>query len=817
MNSHTKRLLTKSKQPTSCYHCGLPVNDSRKYYVVINDSAQPMCCAGCQVVTQTIIDNDLSDYYQFRDPTTSKKPDSLILQKLEKNKVYDRPPIRSRYVKLISSQIDEITLMLEGLTCAACAWLIEKQLSKQVGIENIEVNYSNMTAIIKWNRSELELSKILTVIRQIGYVATPYEPRIQYQQLQKQHSQQLKRIGITAVLGMQIMIISVALYFGHFTGIDESWKDLLQKLGLLFTLPILFYGAQPFFKASLIQLKNVQPGMDVPVCLGLSLAFIASIWTIISGKGEVYFDSITMFVLLLLVARYFMHSSLLTASHGIERLATNTPLSASRLIQHSISSMAESVTADELKPGDWIRVLAGYVLPADGVVVNGSSSVNQAVISGESRAITVSENAKVIAGSINIDSPLIVKVTASGENTVFSAIEKMTKQSLSAQSIDSSLIDFIARWFVVGVLTIASAVAIYWWNTAPDQWLSVTIAVLVISCPCALSLSVPTAYATTNSKIMSQGLLLTKTAALENLTKTTHVVLDKTGTLTSETLQLESIKTFENLNQKQALRIAASMEVNSDHVLAKAILNKNEKPLYQAANWKNHIGLGISAEIESERYYLGSVEFLKEKANLKFDLSPTTSTVYLANKTSLLGEFHFSHSLRDGVFDLLDYFKNLNKPILMVTGDSQGPAIELAKQLGIKQVHSDCKPEDKLKIVKDLQEQGSNVLMIGDGINDSPVLAAADTSIAVSGATPLAVSGADIVMVNPSLSAINDLYQSALKTKNIIRQNISWSIGYNLLAIPFAASGMINPLFAAIGMSASSIIVVLNAQRLRQA
>ncbi len=816
MSDHIKNKFEHPTSAMKCFHCGLPVIDQSKFEVVINGQVEPMCCAGCQAVAQTIIDNGLTDFYRYRDSTTIQKPEELIPSSLIKNQIYDRPNIRSRYVRPISAQFDEASLTLDGMTCAACAWLIEKQLCKLPGIENIDINYSSMIAKVKWNHSQVELSQILAAIREIGYLATPYEPRIQYQQLLKQRSAQLKRIGITAALGMQVMIISVALYFGHFSGIEDSWKILFQRLGLLLTLPIIFYSALPFYKASATQIKHFQPGMDVPVCLGLTLAFLASLWTIISGRGEVYFDSITMFVFLLLVARYFMHNSLLNASHSIERLAANTPLSAARLTEHSVSSMAESVSAEELKPGDWIRVLAGYVVPADGVVIHGNSTVNQAVISGESTPIKVTENSKVIAGSVNHDGPLIIKVTASGENTVFSAIEKLAKQSLSTQSMDLPLIDFIARWFVVGVLTLASIVAVYWWNTHPEQWLTVTIAVLVITCPCALSLSVPTAYACANSNMMSKGLLLTRTDAIEQLTKIDHLVLDKTGTLTNDKLAVERVNVHGNLTKTEALKLAASMEINSDHVLAKAILEQNNQPLYPLEKWTNHTGLGISATIDKRQYYLGSAEFISQIVPLHKIANQSGSVVLLANSERILAELYFSHSLRSGVNDLVDYAKQQKISILMLTGDSQGPAKELAGMLGIEKIYCDCKPKDKLQIVEDLQKQSAKVLMIGDGINDSPVLAKADVSIAVAGATPLAVSGADIVMVNPSLAAIRDLHLFANQTSRIIRQNISWAIGYNLLAIPFAASGFINPLFAAIGMSLSSVIVVLNAQRLRK-
>ena len=487
MSDHIK-IVTTSEEMDTCFHCGLPVPENQNFKVFLNGRDQPMCCAGCQAVAQTIVENDLIDYYQYRDQTAIKKPQDLIPEIITNNTIYDRDSIRSKYVQSSSDGIDQITLMLEGLTCAACAWLIEKKLQKESGIISIEVNYTSMIAQLRWRRSQIPLSKILTLIRRIGYVATPYEPRIQYKQQLEERSRQLRRIGITALLAMQVMIISVALYFGHYTGMDDNWKVFFHKLGLLFTLPIMFYSAQTFFKASTLQLRSLQPGMDVPVCLGLSLAFISSIWTVISGKGEVYYDSIAMFVFLLLVARYFMHSSILAASHSIERLAANTPLWASRLTEHSISAIGENVTAEELVPGDWIRVLANNVIPADGIIVSGSSSVNQAMISGESKPVQVTCDDRVLAGSVNNANPVIIKVTASGQNTVYSAIEKMTEQGLAQQVSNLPLIDLIARWFVSGILIIATAVGLFWWYTEPQQWLTTTVAVLVVSCPCALSL-----------------------------------------------------------------------------------------------------------------------------------------------------------------------------------------------------------------------------------------------------------------------------------------------------------------------------------------
>ena len=799
----------------SCYHCGLAIADGETFTVEIDQGLQPMCCAGCQAVAQAIMDNDLGDYYRYRDVSKATKPAELIPQALTNSEVYDRPNVRNQYTKSLGKDLDEITLMLEGLNCAACAWLIEKQLNKQNGIESIEVNYTSLTAKLKWNQEQIALSKILNLIRNIGYIAIPFEPRIQYQQLLTAHSQQLKRIGITAVLGMQVMIISVALYFGHYSGIDDSWKQFFHKLGLLFTLPIMFYSAQSFFKASFKQLLSLQAGMDVPVCLGLTLAFTASVWTTVSGHGEVYYDSVTMFVFLLLVARYFMHGSVLAASHNIERLAANSPMVALRLKQHSTSSLGETITAEELRRGDWIRVLAGYVIPADGVVVSGSSTVNQALISGESKPISVDIDDNVIAGSLNNKNPLIIKVTASGTNTVFGGIEKLARQGLQQNPVQLQFIDWIAKWFVVSVLVIAATVALFWWQFDSGQWLANTIAVLVVSCPCALSLSVPSAYAATTSKLIENGSMLTDSTAIEKLTHVCHVVFDKTGTLTRENLVIEKITTHAQIDQQTALQLAASLEINSDHPLAVSFIKTNKGNLKPVEDWHYQTGLGVAAKIDSRQLYLGSAQFINQATGVDMSRSENNSVVFLADHTGVLAEFIFSYSLRDGVVDVLTYFKNQGKTVSMLTGDDREPANALAHQLKIENVYSECKPHEKLNVINKLKKQHGTVLMIGDGINDSPVLAGADVSIAVAGASPLAVSGADIVMVNPSLKAIISLHKAALKTAKIIRQNISWAIAYNLLAIPFAASGIINPLFAAVGMSLSSILVVLNAQRLR--
>ena len=816
MIDHNQNLAKVNQYSSACFHCGLSVPENSNFSVNILGEQQPMCCPGCQAVAQAIVENGLIDYYKYRDPKVAKKPLDLVPDAIKKDNIYDRASIRNRYVKSSTDDGDQVTLMLEGLTCVACAWLIEKQLQKQPGIVSIEVNYTSMIAKLTWHQNQIPLSKILTLIRQLGYIATPYEPRIQYKQQLDQRSQQIRRIGITGILAMQVMIISVALYFGDYTGMDESWKQFFQKLGLLFTLPIIFYSASNFFRASIYQLRSLQPGMDVPVCLGLSLAFMASIWTLISGSGDVYYDSIAMFVFLLLVARYFMHSSILAASHSIERLAANTPLMASRLSEHSISAMAESVTAEELCPGDWVRVLAGNVIPADGIIESGSSSINLAMMSGESKPIQVTNNDKVLAGSVNVSKPLIIKVTASGQNTVYSAIEKMTKQGLAQRSSDLPLIDLIARWFVSAILLVAFAVAVYWWNRAPDQWLPITVAVLVVSCPCALSLSVPSAYAATTSKLIESGLMLTHSQAIERLNHITHVIFDKTGTLTSDTLGVGDVKTFTGLSRQEVLKIAASLEINSQHPLAKAIVQENKKTLFMVQDWSDETTQGISATINSKRYYIGSAKFIHIKTGLKLDGINFDSGALLADGNSIIASFEFKQNLREGVYELIDYFKSKNKPVIMLTGDRPAPADDLANQLGIDKVYSECMPQDKLDIVEAMQnKQNASILMIGDGINDSPVLAVADVSIAVAGASPLAVSGADIVMAQPDLKSVMTLDRYAIKTSKIIRQNITWAVGYNLLAIPFAASGLITPLLAAIGMSLSSIIVVLNAQRLR--
>jgi Cu2+-exporting ATPase len=812
---------------SDCFHCGLPNPAGTNYQLTIScitdKTPKQFCCPGCVAVAKVIIDAGLQNYYAYRDADKKigTSPEDLIPEALRNTAIYDNSSIRQQYVRNLGDDLDEITLMLDGLTCAACVWLIDHHLLKQDGIVDIDTNLSNLTTVIRWNPALITVSEILTQIHSIGYGASPYEPRVQYQKLLSQRKQQLKRLGITAALGMQIMVISVGLYFAAFSGIDPQWQELLHKAGLLFCLPIMLYSARPFFSASMQQLKTHRLGMDTPVTLGLSLAFLASIWAVISNRGEVYFDSIAMFVLFLLLARYTVHNSRLLAAQSIERLAQHIPLTAMRMQQKSHHAEHEIISAKELVPKDWVRVLPGHTLPADGIIRAGNSKLNQAVISGESKPIAIMAGDSVIAGSINIEQPLVIEVTASNEQTVLSGIEALAQQSMMNKNEPSILLHYIARWFAIGVLSLASLVAIYWWIYDPTLWLDITISVLVVSCPCALSLASPTALAIANNRLISKGLLLANSAAIEQLPKVTHVIFDKTGTLTQSNLTVSNSRLITKTNVPESsddlLQIAASLTVNSEHPLASAITAHNQRALLTTTDWHNTVGAGLSGVIDGKNYFLGSADFIRKKLGTDIAIKlPDTAHTILATKQAVLVIFEFENTLRTGVQETIDYFLSQQKQVIMLTGDAELPARHLAKQLGIDMVYANCKPEKKLEIVSQLQVKKDNsLLMVGDGINDSPVLAHCDVSVAVEGAAPLAVSGADIVMVGADLAEITELHKLSIKTQRIIKQNLSWALGYNLLAIPFAASGYIQPLFAAIGMSLSSLVVLLNARRLK--
>ncbi|MDH5710779.1 MAG: heavy metal translocating P-type ATPase metal-binding domain-containing protein, partial [Gammaproteobacteria bacterium] len=475
-----------------CFHCGLTVPDQFDIHVKINGRDEPMCCYGCQAVAQSIVDSGMADFYKFR-TAPSQKAGEIVPEFLQRLKAYDNPQIQKQFVTDGSEEIREVALILEGIVCAACIWLNEKHLNALPGVISASINYSNSRARVRWDNNRISLSEILESITRIGYLAHPYNPDRQQHIIEKEKKQQLRRIGIAALLGMQIMILAVAMYTGGWWGIEDNFNQMFRWVSLGITVPLLLFASSPFFTAAMRDLKNKRVGMDVPVALGIGIAFSASVAHTIQGSGEVYFDSVAMFTFFLLSARYFESNARKRTAEATEALLNLQPAIATRLATDDSGAydhqQQSSISVAELSIGDYVLVRPGENIPADGTIVEGTSGINESLITGESLPVIRTINDNVVGGSTNTESPLVICIDKIGDDTVLASIHRLLDEAQNKKPAIAKMADQLASKFVTVILLLASGVALYWYQANPEHWIAITVATLVVTCPCALSLA----------------------------------------------------------------------------------------------------------------------------------------------------------------------------------------------------------------------------------------------------------------------------------------------------------------------------------------
>jgi Cu2+-exporting ATPase len=798
----------------TCFHCGLPLNAS-ELVVEIDGEPRPMCCSGCEAVASAIVASGNSDYYRMREDKAATGRD-LVPEFLEQVRVYDHPAVQRQFVHRVDpdgeQDLRQVSLILEGIVCAACIWLNEKYLQGLPGVVSVSINYSTHRANVEWDDKRVKLSEILQAISSIGYLAHPYDPATQQQVYDNQRKALIRRIGIAGLFGMQVMMFALALYGGDWWGISESFKSFFRWVSLILTLPIIGFSAQPFFKGAWTDLKHRRAGMDVPVALGMSLAFGASCYHTWTGQGEVYFDSVAMFAFLLLTVRLFELSARKRSAEKIESLTNLTPTMTHRL--HPDGS-AEVVPTVELELDDRFMVKPGEVIPTDGVLVSAHAMVDEALLTGEQHPIPKQAGDVLIGGSYNLEQPIELEVHRLGQDTVLSGIKRLIEKAQGFKPDIARLADKVASWFVMVLLLLVTAAGIAWWQIDPDRVLAVLVATLVVTCPCALSLATPASLSAAIGGLTRHGMLVANARALEVMPAIDTLIFDKTGTLTTGELALESMHCADPGQSVELRRVASSLEQHSEHPVARALVDPAVKPL-PVDNLRNHPGEGVSGHVDGQTYYIGKATFVARYCPLPdFVDKAEHQVVYLGRDGQWLASFAFSDPLKPDALQTVRELQRQGISIRILSGDREDYVASVAKRLGIDEFDAGQMPEQKLKVVEALQQAGHKVAMIGDGINDAPVLAAADLSISMSVGADLARASSDLIVNGQLLGPVSDALRITRKTMAIIRQNFTWAISYNTLAVPFAMAGLVPPWLAAIGMSLSSLIVVLNALRLR--
>jgi len=803
---------------TACFHCGLPVPHGLDLTTAINGRDEPVCCYGCQAVAQAIVDSGNVDFYRHR-TAPSPTGQQLLPDFIRQTQVYDHPEIQKTFVREAGEHQREAALIMEGIVCAACVWLNERHVAQLPGVLDVQVNYATHRARIRWDDRQIQLSDILQAIHHIGYTAHPYDPQRQQQTYERERRNQLRRIGIAGVLGMQVMVLSIALYAGDWSGMEAGFRTFFRWIGLLLTTPVLLYSGAPFFRGAWRDLRNRSVGMDVPVALGILVAFGGSVQATLTGQGEVYFDSVVMFIFFLLSSRFFELMARKRGAETLEQLSHALPAMATRITMTEDGEQQDIIPLTDLQAGDTVLIRPGETVPADGTIMAGESSVSEALLTGESTPTGKGTGERLIGGSINNESPLTLHVEQVGLDTVLAEIVRLLEQAQNEKPAITRVADRVAAWFVGAVLIVAAAVGAYWWQQAPDSWLPILVAVLVVTCPCALSLATPTAISAATGTMLARGLLTIRSHSLETLARSTHIIFDKTGTLTFGTPVISRIQCLSHLDERTVLAIAAALEQQSEHPAGKAIVTAaaGSKSL-TAHDFKNHPGAGISARIEERQWFIGNPEFIAAHTDIDSEtLSDKIgygTEVVLADTRQPHARFLLNDTIRPEAPAVIKALQTAGKQVVLMSGDNLAAAQQLAGEAGIEDVRAGMTPADKLQQVQALQQEGAVVVMVGDGINDAPVLAAADVSIVMRDAAHISQASADMVLLSNNLEALTSGILLARKTLGIIKQNLSWAVGYNLVALPAAAMGFVAPWMAAIGMSSSSLLVVLNALRL---
>jgi P-type Cu2+ transporter len=776
----------------------------------VDGAERAFCCAGCLGVAQTIRAAGLADFYVRRTAHTTAPPDEPD-EWSHYDVVADDAALVAR-----SGDRREISLLLEGIRCAACVWLNETYVRRLPGIVEFDVNFATRRARLAWSAPEIALSSVLRAIAAIGYRAYPYDPKRREALARREGRALLTRTAVALLAMMQVMMFSVPGYVSG-DGVEPRHQHLLDWASLILTLPAVLYCAVPFFAGALRDLKIRRLGMDVPVALGVGAAFVASVWATVTGAGVVYFDSVTMFIALLLVARYVEFRARERAGAAIEAIARERPQTAERVTNYPAMRGTECVAASQLSPGEVVQVSAGASVPADGEVLEGRSSVEEALLNGESWPRVKVPGSHVLAGSVNRESPLLVRVTAAGEATAAAALSRLVAHAAEARPRIARIADRAAAYFVSALLAIAAGTALVWTSLDPSRVLAVTFAVLVVSCPCALSLATPAALAAAAGALGRRGILAVRSDALEALSRVTQLVIDKTGTLTTGSIRLTGVEATGELDRDACVTIAAALEQGSSHPIATAV-RKAGTPGAEAFDVIAVPGHGVEGVIDGRRYRFGRPAWVgglhASPLPRNRDEMASDIRVALGDASGWLAWFNFGDQLRDGAIDLVRSACAMGIAVSLVSGDRRDTVDHMARLAGINHRVGDATPEAKRAFIAERQREGHVVAMIGDGINDAPSLAQADVSLALAKASALAQWTADIVVVGEDLRDVGVALTGARRTFDVIRQNLGWAVAYNLIAIPLAATGHLHPLAAALGMSASSILVVANAWRL---
>jgi P-type Cu2+ transporter len=721
-----------------------------------------------------------------------------------------------------SSQVNtwESSIVIDGMHCTACAINIENALKKTSGLVSVDINAASHRGRVVWREDITKPSHWMQAIADAGYSARPAQDALRVELRKRESRLALWRWLVAGLCMMQVMMYAFPEYIARPGDMTDEAQRLMRWASWVLTLPVILFSCRPFFASAWLDVQHRRVSMDLPVALGMAITFIVSTLGTFDPTSqwgrEVYFDSLTMFVFFLLTGRWLELRMRDRTAGALEALMNRMPESALRQLP---LGEFERVLLGQLAVGDTVRVAVGEAFPADGVITSGTTHADEALLTGESKPIAKATGDAVIAGSYNLDSSVDVRIEQMGEQTRFSQIVRLMEQASLEKPQLAQLADRLAKPFLISILLVAGLIIALGWRTDPSHALMVAVAVLIVTCPCALSLATPAAMLASAGAMAKKGVLIRHLQALETLSKVDTLIFDKTGTLTEDGLMLAKVQTRIGMSELMACQLAGLLAADSLHPISKSIVtycqhHAQPLPAWQIITKTEVAGRGLTAEIsasnETAFYQWGSAKFCGVKP-----LETTGVQAHLSDAKGWLASFEFQEHVRPDAQQTLAALQNARLSVQLLSGDSQLATQHLANQLNIANYRGLCTPDIKLAMLQDLQKQGRIVGMVGDGLNDGPVLAGADVSFAFGRAVPLTQSKSDFLVLGSQLEHIALAVKQAKRTMRIVKQNLAWALVYNAVAVPLAIMGYLPAWLAGIGMAGSSLLVVGNAMRLR--
>lgn len=808
---------------SSCFHCGLPLPPDENFIEEIDGKPRHFCCIGCQSVCRVIYDAGLEGFYQ-------RTPDGTLLspppEPPKDVALYDLDEVQEEFIRDLGDE-REIHLLVEGIHCAACVWLIERTLGQIPGVISAQVNLSGKRLLLRWDSKRLKLSDIINRLGQIGYAAVPFDPEAAEGTIRRQNRALLFRMAFAGFTMMNLLWISIAIYAGADTADGGQFLNLFRWIGFGLATPTLFYSGWPFLKGAWSGLKNLHLTMDLPIAIGASTTYFYSVYITLSGSrvGEVYFDTVVNFLFVILVGRYLEAMSKRHAVAATQRLMDLQPRVATLLVDGE-----ETITPiRSVKPEQLVLVKAGNKIPVDGIIIEGRSSIDESMLSGESEPVSKGADDNVSAGTFNVSSALTIKVTGTLQNTSLGRIIALVEEAQASKAPIQCMADRIVPWFVLGTLVLASITFAWWVGNDFEVALMAATSVLIITCPCAFGLATPMAIAVASGQGARHGILVKNGEVLETLSSINHVVFDKTGTLTTGKMRLRKIVTAGEQNEQEILRLAAVVERYSEHNIARAIVEAAEEQQIKEqglhpTDFESLPGNGVKAKVGEYQVVIGTSAWLTQNSvEIDAAFSDTileleaqaNSCVHVAVDGHYAGLLAIADELRPDAKALVEQLHADGIRMTLLSGDRRRVAEAVAEQLGGLDVIAEVLPQDKDQVIRELQEKGDWVAMVGDGVNDAPALIRANVGIAVGSGTDVSVESADIVLMSDELVKVRLATALSRRTLRTIRQNIGISFTYNIIMVPLAMMAFITPLVAAVSMPISSLLVIGNAARIR--